>query len=269
MPVLDFTEIPQANLAGGMADTFELFARDFLEYRGYKILSGPDRGADAGRDLIVEEVRTGVGGETRVRWLVSCKHKAHSGQSVTLKDEMDVMDRVAMHLCSGFIGFYSTVPASSITDKLEGIREQGKLEIQIFHRERIESDLFRASEGLNIAARYFPVSFNKWRKENFELALALSRLGMPQPVAFRVPGEDQLLTVEEVQARFPTGNRYAWSAITRDFIFFNNQLGLTHVLRDGEWTDLITKEQLDKETEEAVRRMAVELAAEKRGEEPQ
>ncbi len=30
MPVLDFTEIPEAHLATGRQDTFELFARDFL-----------------------------------------------------------------------------------------------------------------------------------------------------------------------------------------------------------------------------------------------
>jgi hypothetical protein len=31
MPQLDFKEIPQANLASGEQDTFELFAREFLE----------------------------------------------------------------------------------------------------------------------------------------------------------------------------------------------------------------------------------------------
>lgn len=78
MPQLDFKEIPQANLANGKQDTFEMFAREFLELVGYKVLSGPDRGSDLGRDLIVLETRSGVGGETYVRWLVSCKHKAHS-----------------------------------------------------------------------------------------------------------------------------------------------------------------------------------------------
>ena len=71
MPQLDFKEIPQANLSNGEQDTFEMFAREFLELLGYEILSGPDRGSDLGRDLIVQEIRTGVGGETHIKWLVS------------------------------------------------------------------------------------------------------------------------------------------------------------------------------------------------------
>lgn len=82
MPVLDFKEIPEAHKATGLQDTFELFSRDFLAFLGYKIISDPDRGADGGVDIIAEEKRTGVGGETIIRWLVSCKHKAHSGNSV-------------------------------------------------------------------------------------------------------------------------------------------------------------------------------------------
>ena len=58
MPSLDFTELAIAT-AGPQRDLFELFARDFLEYAGFRILVGPDRGADAGRDLVVEETRTG------------------------------------------------------------------------------------------------------------------------------------------------------------------------------------------------------------------
>jgi len=63
MSVLDFTEIPEATF-GATRDQFELFAREFLEFLGYKVISGPDRGADAGRDLLVQETRTGIGGET-------------------------------------------------------------------------------------------------------------------------------------------------------------------------------------------------------------
>lgn len=75
MAVLDFKEIPEAHVANGLQDTFELFAREFLEFMGFKIISIPDRGADGGVDLIVEEHRHGIGGVTIVRWLVSCKHK--------------------------------------------------------------------------------------------------------------------------------------------------------------------------------------------------
>ena len=73
MTVLNFKEIPEAHIASGLQDTFELFARDFLDFMGYRIITDPDRGADGGKDLIVEESRTGVGGETKIKWLVSCQ----------------------------------------------------------------------------------------------------------------------------------------------------------------------------------------------------
>ena len=114
MPVLNFKEISEAHIADGKQDDFELLARDFLEFLGYKILSDPDRGADGGKDIIVQETRNGVGGETILRWLVSCKHKASSGKSVSANDDSNILDRVMTHKCDGFIGFYSTLASSGL-----------------------------------------------------------------------------------------------------------------------------------------------------------
>jgi HJR/Mrr/RecB family endonuclease len=99
MAVLDFKEIPTAQ-AGMDRDQFELFAREFLAQEGFMIVAGPDRGSDAGRDMIVAETRTGPGGDTTVRWLVSCKHKAHTGTSVTSVDEPNLRDRIETHECT-------------------------------------------------------------------------------------------------------------------------------------------------------------------------
>src|SRR5947209_13046470 len=117
MAALDFTEIPPAS-EGAQRDTFELFARELLHAEGFRIVEHPDRGADGGRDLIVEEDRSGPGGCNVVRWLVSCKHKAHSGNSVTHADEPNVRDRLGTHRCGGFIAVYSTVPSSGLADIL-------------------------------------------------------------------------------------------------------------------------------------------------------
>ena len=164
MPVLDFREIPEANKNSGKQDTFEFFARDFLEYLGYSIIHGPDRGADGGKDLIVKEIRKGVGGETKVKWLVSCKHKAHSGSSVGVNDETDIADRVKANSCTGFIGFYSTLPSSGLTKKLEGLKD--RIEYQIYDSEKIEKSLLASIEGLKIVERFFPNSIKKWKAEN-------------------------------------------------------------------------------------------------------
>jgi hypothetical protein len=164
MSILDFKEIPQANLANGAQDTFELFAREFLTYMGYKIIIDPNRGADGGGDLIVEEKRTGVGGETLIRWLVSCKHKAHSGTSVSHQDDSNILDRVAANGCNGFIGFYSTLSSTGLSGSLKGLAKH--IECQIFDREKIEGLLTKSSEGLKLVERFFPQSLSKLKTEN-------------------------------------------------------------------------------------------------------
>lgn len=162
MPVLDFKEIPVPT-AGAARDQFELFAREVLNCLGFKIVVGPDRGADGGRDLIIEEVRTGLAGETRVRWLVSCKHKAHSGTSVTPEDEPNILDRVRAHDCKGFLGFYSTIPSAGLSGRFEGLKRD--VEIQVFDPEHIEKLLLTSSNAM-LARRFFPKSIDKWQREN-------------------------------------------------------------------------------------------------------
>lgn len=55
MPVLNFQEIPETHISTGLQDTFELFARDFLEHLGYIITFGPNRGQDGGKDIMLRK----------------------------------------------------------------------------------------------------------------------------------------------------------------------------------------------------------------------
>ena len=162
MPILNFKEIPLPT-SGASRDQFELFAREFLDFVGFQVVVGPDRGPDAGRDLIVEEIRTGIAGETRVRWLVSCKHKAHSGASVTPDDESDIHDRVRTHDCKGFLGIYSTLPSSGLAAKLNA--SGLPFEVQVYDHEKIEKQLL-SSKGALLAQRFFPSSWLRWKKEH-------------------------------------------------------------------------------------------------------
>jgi predicted transcriptional regulator len=174
MPIIDFREIPRADIANGNQDTFEMFAREFLEITGYRIVSGPDRGADQGRDLIAEEIRTGVGGETKIRWLVSCKHMAHSGRAIGVNDEVNVSDRVKAHGCQGFMGFYSSVASAGLSQRLEALqRETPGFEFNILYREIIERTLLDGQLD-HIFERYFPDSFSAWNKRRVRLTLDLS-----------------------------------------------------------------------------------------------
>lgn len=159
MPALDFTEIAPAH-QGAARDQFELFGRDVLEALGFQIVRGPDRGPDIGRDLIVRDVRAGAGGSTTVDFLVSCKHKAHSGTAVGEADDRNLRDRIDTHSCDGLIAFYSTVPSSTLSAHLDGLRKHH--DVLIFDAEQIEARLLNFPAGRAIAARYFPKSFAKW-----------------------------------------------------------------------------------------------------------
>jgi len=158
MSLLNFREISSANNSDGNQDSFELFAREFFERLGFKIAVNPDRGQDGGRDIIIIEKRDGILNNSEVKWLVSCKHKAHSGKSVIVSDEEDISDRVRAHGCDGFIGFYSTVTSSGLNTKLGKLNE---FEVQIFDHERIERVLLNNEALKQLIRRFFPISYNK------------------------------------------------------------------------------------------------------------
>jgi len=162
--ILNFKEIPQANTGNGDQDTFELFARDFLEILGYEILQNPDRGADGKKDLIIQETRFGISNKTTIKWLVSCKHHAHSGKSVKDTDEPNILERLEVHKCDGFLGFYSTIPSTSLSTNLTALKN--RIETECFDREKIEKKLLDSPEGLKLSNRYFPKSFENYKIEN-------------------------------------------------------------------------------------------------------
>ncbi len=162
--MIDFKEIPEAHKATGNQDRFEFFARDFLAELSYEIIEEPNRGSDGGTgaDMVVEEKRVGPGGETKIRWFVSCKHKAHSNKSVSQADDPNIMDRVSAKACNGFIGFYSSVISTGLSTVLDGLRT--KIEVFTYCPNNIESILTKRAEMANVFARYFPKSYQSWKE---------------------------------------------------------------------------------------------------------
>jgi len=167
LAAIDFTEIASAT-SGAERDEWELFVRELLEMVGFSIEVDPDRGADGGRDMVAVESRGGVAGTTEVRWLVSCKHKANSGESVKPTDELDILDRVRVHGCDAFLGAYSTIPSSGLATKLNS--QDFGLETLVYDRARIERLLLSSPEGIALAKRYVPQSVRRWETENPEPA---------------------------------------------------------------------------------------------------
>lgn len=160
--ILDFKEIPEAHTASGEQDTFELLAEEVLRLQGFEILRGPSRGADGGKDLIVREVRRGALHSTTINYLVSSKHKAHSGKSVGTDDEVNIDDRVKANGCQGFIGFYSTIASTSLETKVKALG----FESHFFSYKSIEKTLLESEGALRIARRYFPASVAKYNQNH-------------------------------------------------------------------------------------------------------
>jgi hypothetical protein len=152
---LDFREIPPANTGAGDQDTFEEFAQEFLEASGYVIEEPVGRGADRGKDLVVLE----TDGESVIRWLVSCKHFAHGGKSVSPSDEINITDRLADFNCQGFIGFYSTLASSALIERLKSYKKNKGIDYKIFNRSKIQSLLVTKRQLQHLLQIYFPESF--------------------------------------------------------------------------------------------------------------
>jgi len=164
MPIIDFKEIPIANTGKGDQDTFELFARDFFHALGFEIEENPSRGADGGKDLVVLETLAGKIKSTKRRWIVSCKHFAHSKKAVGDKDEIDVLGRVRKSKAHGFIAFYSRIPSSGLMQTLKS--HQDEIFVDVWDNEKIENALITEESLQSVFQRYFLKSYKQWKDQD-------------------------------------------------------------------------------------------------------
>ncbi|PZP54955.1 MAG: restriction endonuclease [Micavibrio aeruginosavorus] len=154
--MIDFKEITSG-------ENWELFARDFFSQIDFIIDEDPSRGADGGKDLVISEQVSGKLHTKKFKWLVSCKHYAISGSAVGTGDEIDISDRLRRHKCDGFIGFYSTLASSELTNRLSTLKENGDIkDYNIFDGHKVAG--YSYAYGLSkLAYKYFPVSYLKMR----------------------------------------------------------------------------------------------------------
>src|SRR5712691_9329212 len=105
--MIDFTELPDDGTA------FEQLTRELLLISGLSP-EWTGQGIDHGRDLIAEETATGPLGSFRRKWLVQCKHLAHSGRSVSRRDIPSVVDDCRQVNADGYLLVCSTRPSSGV-----------------------------------------------------------------------------------------------------------------------------------------------------------
>jgi hypothetical protein len=158
--MLNFRELP----ADGVA--FEQLIRELLLRSEFEV-HWTGVGPDGGRDLVVTERAKGQLAPFQRKWLVSCKHHAHSGASVGLHDIQDIMDSCAAVDAGGFLLACSTQPSSSVVRRLDEIQSNGQLLARYWDSIEIERRLDTPAT-FPLISLFFPISgtARPWRIYN-------------------------------------------------------------------------------------------------------
>lgn len=160
--MIDFKELPEDGNA------FEQLIREMLLfYDLHPQWSG--KGPDQGRDIIATEILRGPLGDFERKWLVQCKHFAHSRKSVGRTDVGDVVGDCRQVGAQAYLLACSTQPSSSLITKLKEIT--ARLENQLLTKFWDGVDIEKRMNEPRLFALghiFFPKSFSStpWRLYN-------------------------------------------------------------------------------------------------------
>lgn len=160
--VINFSELPQDGRA------FEQFVRELLLIHGvHPHWTG--QGPDQGRDILATETLVGPIAEAQRKWLVQCKHFAHSNRSVGRDDVGSVVDDCRQVGAAGYLLVCSTQPSASLVTKLREIsgRSENGLMTLIWDSVNLEK-MLQAPRFFALGHLFFPKSFGStpWKLYN-------------------------------------------------------------------------------------------------------
>lgn len=150
--MIDFKELSASGIQ------FELLIREIFIKLNYEVQwsgVGPDRGKDL---LAVEENNTIIG-KTKNKWLIQCKHNAHSGKSIGLEDIGDFVSACRDHDVTHYLIVCSTQLSSSLMERIENISIKQKITIQYWDATKIEK-ILNQPNFYDIFQMFFPMSSN-------------------------------------------------------------------------------------------------------------
>ncbi|MFD3903547.1 restriction endonuclease [Streptomyces sp. CB04723] len=155
--MLDFHELAPDG------EGLEQLVRELALALGYRA-KWSGRGADGGRDLLLEEPGDALLGAKTRKWVISCKHMAHAkdgaGRSVNGEDVGSIggiVDAVAQHDADGFLLVCSTQPSSALVSRLESIERTKGVHTHVWDGVELER-MLATPRGWAVAQRFFPVS---------------------------------------------------------------------------------------------------------------
>ncbi|MFD8736565.1 restriction endonuclease [Streptomyces sp. NPDC059618] len=155
--MLDFRELAPDG------EDLEQLVRELALSLGYRA-KWSGRGADGGRDLLLEEPGDMLLGAKTRNWVISCKHMAHAkggaGRSVNGEDVGSIggiVDAVAQHDADAFLLVCSTQPSSALVSRLESIERTKGVPTHVWDGVELER-MLATPRGWAVAQRFFPAS---------------------------------------------------------------------------------------------------------------
>lgn len=148
--MLDFKEFPTDGVR------FEQLVRELLLIEGMRPF-WTGQGSDGGRDLLVEEPLKGTLRDGARRWLVDCKHKAHSNKSVGVSDVSEIVDRCRSAATDGILLVCSTQISAGLARRLKEIAEVSGILSEVWDVVTLERKLYSPA-AFHISQQFFPLS---------------------------------------------------------------------------------------------------------------
>jgi hypothetical protein len=157
--VIDFRELVSSVPGEGL----ELLVRQIGQRQNLSP-SSTGRGADAGRDLFFTELLSGPISKQKIKWLVSCKDKAISNESVKESDlpAGGVSEKLEQHKADGFLLVTTTVPSTATKEKLDKLDKSagGKIYTFVWDKSDLTAILLQP-ENHDLLKQFLPESYKR------------------------------------------------------------------------------------------------------------
>lgn len=160
--MIDFTELPKSGTK------LEQLVREILLLSGFNPY-WTGEGPDQGRDIHFIENLNGPLSSCDRKWLVQCKHTAHSGRCIGRTDLGTIVDDCRQISASGYLLVTTTHPSSSLLTKLNELTRgnNGLDKVICWDSVELEKRLMEP-RNYSLSSIFFPKSFKqtKWRIYN-------------------------------------------------------------------------------------------------------
>ena|GEM_PF-3744482 len=152
--IVDFKEIEDKS-----GFIFERFIEDLLKARGWRIILGAGQGPDGGRDITASINETfGTGKDKERKYLIQCKHYAHSNKTVTPGDITDFSLMPQKHGTKGWLLITSTKVSENVVQNINAANKEGGVFFDYWDAREIEKQVL-FEDCREVLKRYFPNSY--------------------------------------------------------------------------------------------------------------